>query len=82
LGRTGARTSDQPFLIFWFFFIKEKEKAKGQSPIKFFCILNAYRIISLCPFFCLIKRTKNQAFRIASGRHSALHAWVVAFPAL
>jgi len=26
LGRTGARTSDQPFLIFWFFFIKEKEK--------------------------------------------------------
>ena len=25
-GRTGARTSDQPFLIFWFFSIKGKER--------------------------------------------------------
>ncbi len=25
-GRTGARLSDQPFLIFWFFLIKQKER--------------------------------------------------------
>ncbi len=48
LGRTGARTSDQPFLIFCFFFIKEKEKAKGESPIKIFlyfkCVPNCFSL--------------------------------------
>jgi len=51
LGRTGARTSDQPFLIFCFFFIKEKEKAKGQSPIKIFCVLRRTVLFFFVRFF-------------------------------
>jgi len=31
-------------------------------------------------FFCLIKRTKNQECRIASGRHSTPRAWVETLP--
>jgi len=58
--------------------LKEKEQREGEDPIEI-CVVACCLVFFSCPFFCLIKRTKNQACRIASGRHSALRAWVLTF---
>ncbi len=82
VGRTGARTSDQPFLIFCFFLIKQKEKEEGEDPInKKYCKRSmqiSKPAVAGITFFSLDgKEPKDQECRIASGRHSALRAWVV-----
>ena len=70
-------------MIFCFFFIKEKEREKGtQFLIKKCTIKEAWftkanlRLPILRSFVLKQKEPKVQECRIASGRHSALRAWV------
>ncbi len=59
LGRTGARTSDQPFLIFVSFSSRKKKKQRAKARLSFLYFKGVPHCFSLCVFLLDQKNQKS-----------------------